>query len=189
MTTVQRSKGHQTMTCVGDVHGSRAYSARRFAQVRPTAHLLLTGKTLLGRMTVYQRDRVFAWFYSENIDEHHPKIAHNKHERKTINTVHGFSKLAWNSCGKGPAKTVQTNTIFIQSCGLTVLSSPASPSCVNTVIKVTNHNVPYNYRSWRVWCSELLHCLVRGSPQSSEHRSCETSFSSTWEFCPTWRIR
>jgi len=59
-TTVQRSKGYQTMTCVGDVNGSRAYSTRRFVQVRPTAPLLLTGRTLLGRMTVYQRDPVFA---------------------------------------------------------------------------------------------------------------------------------
>jgi len=32
------------------------------------------------------------------------KIAHIKHERKTINTVHGFSKFAWNSRDKGPAK-------------------------------------------------------------------------------------
>jgi len=67
--TVQQSKGHQTMTCVGDVHGSRAYSARRFAQVRPTAPLLLTGSTLLGRMTDYQRDRVFACNHSEKVDE------------------------------------------------------------------------------------------------------------------------
>jgi len=42
------------------------------------------------------------------------KIAHDKHERKTINTVHGFSKLAWNSRDKGPAKARQTNT-FLRS--------------------------------------------------------------------------
>jgi len=97
---------------VGKKDGSRAYSARRCAQVRPTARFLLTGSTFLGRMTDYQRDRVFAWFYSEKVVEHHPKIAHNRHERKTTNTVHGFSKLAWNSCDKGPANTVQTNTFL-----------------------------------------------------------------------------
>ena len=53
-------KATKMMTCVGDVHGSRAYSAKRFAQVRPTTHLLLSGKTLLGRMTTYQRGSVFA---------------------------------------------------------------------------------------------------------------------------------
>ena len=72
-TTVQRSNGFQTTTCVGKKDGSRAYSARRFAQVRPTAHLLLTGSTLLGRMTFYQRGSVFAWFYVENVDEQRPK--------------------------------------------------------------------------------------------------------------------
>jgi len=41
------------------------------------------------------------------------KIAHNEHARKTINTAHGFSKLAWNSCDKGPAKTRQTNTFLL----------------------------------------------------------------------------
>jgi len=33
------------------------------------------------------------------------KIAHDKNECKTINTAHGFSKLAWNSRDKGPSKT------------------------------------------------------------------------------------
>ena len=41
------------------------------------------------------------------------KIAHNRHERKTINTAHGFSKLAWNSRDKGPAKARQTNTFLL----------------------------------------------------------------------------
>jgi len=68
--TVERLTNYAS---VGKKDGSRAYSAKRFAQVRPTAHLLLIGSTSLGRMTVYQRDSLFAWFYSEKVVEHHPK--------------------------------------------------------------------------------------------------------------------
>ena len=61
------------MTCVGKKDVSRACVPGRCAQVKPTAHLLLSGSTFLGRMTVYQRDRVFACNHSGKVDEQQPK--------------------------------------------------------------------------------------------------------------------
>ena len=57
---------------------------------------------------------------------------------------------------KAQLKHDKPTPFYFQSCGLTVLSSPASSSRVSTVNEVTKPSVSYNHRSWRVWCSELL---------------------------------